>query len=84
MSSCFETPAVVSGPASVMASPRPTRYALRSQAFLPYLSEGGTVSAWFAHNAQRAEEIRNTEEAWRSRFVCHLDGTVDEEAYCSE
>ncbi|MGO8939683.1 MAG: hypothetical protein ACLQLO_22065 [Mycobacterium sp.] len=49
-----------------------------------YLSEGGTVAAWFAHNAQRAEEIRNMEEAWRSRFVCHPDGTVDEEAYCSE
>jgi hypothetical protein len=49
-----------------------------------YLSEGGTVAAWFAHNAQRAEEIRNMEEAWRSRFVCHTDGTVDGEAYCSE
>jgi hypothetical protein len=47
-----------------------------------YLSEGGTVAAWSAHNAQRAGKIRNT--ARRSRFVCHPDGTVDEEAYCSE
>lgn len=31
-----------------------------------YLSEGGTVAAWFTHNARHAEEIRNMEEAWRS------------------
>jgi hypothetical protein len=58
-----------------------------------YISERGTVQSWMAHHAKRTQEIRDMEEAWnmepppeeprhprwRTGFICHPDGTVEEE-----